>query len=72
MKQIVSVYVIPFRRTLVVIDVGTNSLGIFIELGRSLKKVKSRTRTLLKKKSVWDRCMSSMINHALDEFNKSF
>lgn len=72
MKKITNVYVEPFRRTCAVIDVDTNSLGIFIEPGRNPKKVKSRTRTWLKKKRVWDRRISSMINHALDEFNKSF
>ena len=44
MKQITNVYVELFRRTYAVIDVDTNSLGIFIEQGRSLKKLKSCIR----------------------------
>ena len=39
MKQITNVYVEPFRRTCAVIDVDTNSLGIFIAQGRSLKSL---------------------------------
>ena len=50
MKQITNVYVEPFRRTCAVIDVDTNSLGIFIEQGRSLKKLKSCIRTWRKKR----------------------
>ena len=70
MKQITNVYVEPFRRTCAVIDVDTNSLGIFIEQGRSPKKLKSCIRTWLKKKKRWDRRTSSMVNKAIKNYQR--